>query len=173
MCDDKLRWRPYRVECTGSLLTSEVKRRRARLVLWWGTAREDLRVLPAFTHCRRCAFVLISHGNNKQAQKNYASGGGHRLPAVATRGVYPVPHLQPPHELPDGQYLNASVAQLAEHALRKRMVMGSIPIRGLGLQCRHCTFTWRCPVRSTITRASCVIRTHNLPLTERVLCQLS
>ena len=26
-------WRPYRVECTGSLPTSEVKRRRARLVL--------------------------------------------------------------------------------------------------------------------------------------------
>ena len=43
-----LRWRPYRVECTGSLPTSEVKRRRARLVLGWGTAREDLRVLPAF-----------------------------------------------------------------------------------------------------------------------------
>ena len=42
-----LRWRPYRVECTGSLPTSEVKRRRARLVLGWGTAREDLRVLPA------------------------------------------------------------------------------------------------------------------------------
>ena len=41
------RWRPYRVECTGSLPTSEVKRRRARLVLGWGTAREDLRVLPA------------------------------------------------------------------------------------------------------------------------------
>ena len=40
--------RPYRVECTGSLLTSEVKRRRARLVLGWGTAREDLRVLSAF-----------------------------------------------------------------------------------------------------------------------------
>ena len=39
------RWRPYRVECTGSLPTSEVKR--ARLVLGWGTAREDLRVLPA------------------------------------------------------------------------------------------------------------------------------
>ena len=30
---------------------------------------------------------------------------------------------------------NASVAQLAEHALRKRMVMGSIPIRGLQLLC--------------------------------------
>ena len=42
------RWRPYRVECTGSLPTSEVKRRRARLVLGWGTAREDLRVPPAF-----------------------------------------------------------------------------------------------------------------------------
>ena len=40
--------RPYRVEYTGSLLTSAVKRRRARLVLGWGTAREDLRVLSAF-----------------------------------------------------------------------------------------------------------------------------
>jgi hypothetical protein len=45
--DDSIRRRPYRVECTGSLLTSEVKRRRARLVLGWGTAREDLRVLSA------------------------------------------------------------------------------------------------------------------------------
>ena len=44
------RWRPYRVECTGSLPTSEVKRRRARLVLGWGAAREDLRVLPALLH---------------------------------------------------------------------------------------------------------------------------
>jgi hypothetical protein len=42
------RQRPYRVECTGSLPNSEVKRRRARLVLGWGTAREDLRVLLAF-----------------------------------------------------------------------------------------------------------------------------
>ena len=45
------RRRPYRVEYTGSLPTSEVKRRRARLVLGWGTAREDLRVLPAFQFC--------------------------------------------------------------------------------------------------------------------------
>jgi hypothetical protein len=45
--DDRIRRRPYRVECTGSLLTSEVKRRRARLVLGWGTAREDRRVLSA------------------------------------------------------------------------------------------------------------------------------
>ena len=47
--DKDLRWRPYHVECTGSLPNSEVKRRRARLVLGWGTAREDLRVLPAFS----------------------------------------------------------------------------------------------------------------------------
>ena len=40
--------RPYHVECTGSLLTSEVKRHRARLVLGWGTAWEDLRALPSF-----------------------------------------------------------------------------------------------------------------------------
>ena len=42
------RQRPYRVECTGSLPTSEVKRRRARLVLGWGTAWESLGVLLAF-----------------------------------------------------------------------------------------------------------------------------
>ena len=47
------RWRPYRVEYTGSLLTSEVKRHRARLVLGWGTAWEDLRVLSAFCEARR------------------------------------------------------------------------------------------------------------------------
>ena len=41
-------WRPYQVECTGSLLTSEVKRLRAPLVLGWGTAWEHLRVLSAF-----------------------------------------------------------------------------------------------------------------------------
>ena len=51
------RRRPYRVECTGSLPTSEVKRRRARLVLGWGTAREVLRVLTAFAS-RRPVFQL-------------------------------------------------------------------------------------------------------------------
>ena len=45
---DHLRWRPYRVEYTGSLLTSEVKRHRAWLVLGWGTAWEHLKVLSAF-----------------------------------------------------------------------------------------------------------------------------
>ena len=52
-----LRWRPYRVERTGSLPTSEVKRRRARLVLGWGTAREDLRVLPALCGVMTQAFT--------------------------------------------------------------------------------------------------------------------
>ena len=42
------RWRQCRAECTGSLPTSEVKRRRARLVPGRGTAQEDLRVLSAF-----------------------------------------------------------------------------------------------------------------------------
>ena len=43
-----LRWGPYRAKCTGSLPTSEVKQRRARSVLGWGTAWEVLRVLSAF-----------------------------------------------------------------------------------------------------------------------------
>ena len=51
------RQRPYRVECTGSLPNSEVKRRRARLVLGWGTAREDLRVLLAFC---KTSFICLS-----------------------------------------------------------------------------------------------------------------
>ena len=50
MANNIFRRRPYRVECTGSLLTSEVKQRRARSVLGWGTAWEDLRVLSAFSH---------------------------------------------------------------------------------------------------------------------------
>jgi hypothetical protein len=48
--DDSIRRRPYRVLCTGFLLTSEAKRRRARLVLGWGTAREYIRVLSAFLY---------------------------------------------------------------------------------------------------------------------------
>ena len=55
-CEHCICWRPYRVECTGSLLTSEVKRHRARLVLGWGTVWEDLWVLSAFLY-----FLLISN----------------------------------------------------------------------------------------------------------------
>jgi hypothetical protein len=40
--------RPYCVENTGSLPNSEVKQRKARIVLGWVTAREVLRVLLAF-----------------------------------------------------------------------------------------------------------------------------
>ena len=47
ICSSGGRRRPYRVECTGSLSTSEVKQHRARLVLGWGTAWEDLWVLSA------------------------------------------------------------------------------------------------------------------------------
>ena len=57
------RRRPYRVECTGSLSTSEVKQHRARLVLGWGTAWEDLWVLSAsslhhVSKVRRVVFLL-------------------------------------------------------------------------------------------------------------------
>lgn len=40
-------WRPYRVECTGLCLISEVKRHRARSLLERGNAREDFRERPA------------------------------------------------------------------------------------------------------------------------------
>ena len=43
-----IRQRPYFVEYTRSHPNSEVKRRKARSVLGWGTAREALRVLLAF-----------------------------------------------------------------------------------------------------------------------------
>ena len=79
--DLSYRWRPYRVECTGSLPTSEVKRRRARLVLGWGTAREDLRVLPAFvqfwavipTHVRSLP-VRLQEPGNAHCEYNAAAG---------------------------------------------------------------------------------------------------
>ena len=60
--------RPYRVECTGSLPNSEVKRRRARLVLGWGTAREDLRVLLAF-------FLLRAHACMGERERGRINGG--------------------------------------------------------------------------------------------------
>ncbi|KAF4756144.1 hypothetical protein FOZ63_027957, partial [Perkinsus olseni] len=53
------RQRPYCVEYTGSHPNSEVKRRKARIVLGWGTAREVLRLnneqqcKPNYTKIRR------------------------------------------------------------------------------------------------------------------------
>ena len=75
------RRRPYRVEYTGSLLTSEVKRRRARLVLGWGTAREDLRVLSAFFFLffsckeisKRQRFALLSSHEKGSRERNSPS----------------------------------------------------------------------------------------------------
>ena len=61
----ELRRRPYRVECTRSLSTSEVKQHRARLVLGWGTAWEDLRVLSAFLLLQ--AFEFCSRGSDSAA----------------------------------------------------------------------------------------------------------
>ena len=40
--EHKVRRRPYRVECTVSLPTSEIKRRRARLVLGWGEPTSEV-----------------------------------------------------------------------------------------------------------------------------------
>ena len=50
-------------EYTGSLPTSEGKRRRARLVLGWRTAREDLRVLPALLALPHCATGTPHYGD--------------------------------------------------------------------------------------------------------------
>ena len=49
--------RPYCVENTGSHPNSEVKRRKARIVLGWVTAREVLRVLLAFFNT--CIFYIL------------------------------------------------------------------------------------------------------------------
>ena len=54
-CHHCIHWRPYRVERNGSLPTSEVKRRRARLVLGWGTAREGCKICT-------CPMTTERHG---------------------------------------------------------------------------------------------------------------
>ena len=55
-----IRWRPYRVECTGSLLTSEVKRHRARFVLGWGPPWKTLWCCQCFgSLASSCGSVLM------------------------------------------------------------------------------------------------------------------
>lgn len=61
------RCRPYYTERTGSLLNSEVKRCKARLVLGSGTAWEPFRVLTAFF---LCLFVLCSYSNEQMNGSN-------------------------------------------------------------------------------------------------------
>ena len=82
------RRRPYRVECTGSLSTSEVKQHRARLVLGWGTAWEDLRVLSALSWIWSCP--------RGRRQGHIAVPGSRqwpraRLAALARHGLGPAP----------------------------------------------------------------------------------
>ena len=86
-----VRRRPYRVECTGSLPTSEVKRRRAQLVLGWGTAWEHFRVLSAFRLCLTCAIAvsdawMVGIGFRVGRRLRRAAYGVRRLPA-STCGV--------------------------------------------------------------------------------------
>ena len=66
-------WRPYQVECTGSLSTSEVKRLRARSVLGWGAAWEDLRVLSAFCFVQLLYVDLLKLASLKTRQSAFFS----------------------------------------------------------------------------------------------------
>jgi hypothetical protein len=61
------RQRPYFVEYTRSHPNSEVKRRKARSVLGWGTAREALRVLLAF--CVRRPPGLVFHKSRTRQKR--------------------------------------------------------------------------------------------------------
>ena len=90
------RRRPYRVEYTGSLSTSEVKQHRARLVLGWGTAWEDLWVLSAF-HIPCATFATKSFIENRLACSAAFRGSASR-PALAAsllfvRRAMTCPHL--------------------------------------------------------------------------------
>ena len=85
LSSDACRRRPYRVECTGSLPTSEVKRRRARLVLGWGTAWEHLRVLSAFASRREDPYPHPS--NILLSRKSCEHGFAIACPRVASCGA--------------------------------------------------------------------------------------
>ena len=74
----RIRWRPYLVEYTGSLLTSEVKLQRAWLVLGWGTAWEHLQVLSALLH-------EALRGGRAGADPPGANGTGAKVLSVCSR----------------------------------------------------------------------------------------
>ena len=96
-----IRRRPYRVEYTGSLSTSEVKRRRARLVLGWGTAWEHLRVLSAFIAATDiCSFnesgyMFDDFARDKGPIDSSRSGaiGPRRLAPIGSSRSDPIPKL--------------------------------------------------------------------------------
>ena len=77
----RFRRRPYHAENTGSHLNSEVKQRRARPVLGWGTAREALRVLSAFRN--RCA-SRCRYGRPALAMRASGHPRAHRASPVGT-----------------------------------------------------------------------------------------
>ena len=78
----RLRRRPYFVENTRSHLNSEVKRRKARLVPRWGTARENLRVLTAFASglLERCFCTSCSTHTHTIARPLDAAGSALKTP---------------------------------------------------------------------------------------------
>ena len=73
LCLTDSRWRPYRIECTGFLSASAVKGRRARLVLGWGTAWEDLRLLSAFASSFRYPRTLLHLWKRLQPRRSQSS----------------------------------------------------------------------------------------------------
>ena len=87
------RQRPYRVEYTGSLPNSAVKRRRARLVLGWGTAWESLGVLLAFFWIQSSQWgplgLLWRNLHVADALDNYTL---YRTPEAACSGQRPDPY---------------------------------------------------------------------------------
>ena len=99
------RCRPYYDECTGSLLNSEVKRRKARLVLGSGTAWEPLRVLTAFCLCfLALSFYNLFHAHSSTVTLNpihtpcnihTLSKERKALILILTPYTYPYTNLQP------------------------------------------------------------------------------
>ena len=68
------RWRPYRVESTRSLPTSEVKQPRAWLVLWWGTAWEDQGAASFFFVTTKPPYATWTSGVLKEASLVFDGG---------------------------------------------------------------------------------------------------
>ena len=92
-CPSISRWRPYRVECTGSLLTSEVKRLRARLVLGSGTAWEYLRVLSAFCAASQLIRLAAADGHTERGRASRAPASRRARTRISRASVAPATQL--------------------------------------------------------------------------------